>query len=126
MDCVSDCTGGAVEGLACWEVAVVVREAEAEAIVVVAGDEVEMEVEYLLACGFSVGDKPVDAIAFEGLVQCLRDPAGEREEMSGGRVVEVGNGWRMGSWNEQSVAFVDGLDIHERQYRTVSVDPACR
>ena len=83
FDSVSDCTGGTVEDLTCREVAVVVREAEAEAIVVVARDEVEMEVEYLLAGGFSVGDKPVDTIAFEGFVQRSRDPAGEREETGG-------------------------------------------
>ena len=126
FDCVSDCAGRAVEGLACWEVAVVVGEAEAEAVVVIAGDEMEMEVKYFLARGFSIGDKPVDAIAFEGFVQRSRDPAGEREETGGGRIVQVGNGWCVGSWNKQSVAFVDGLDVHERRYRPVSVDPACR
>ena len=53
---VSDCEGGVIEGLACREFGVVVGEVEAEAIVVVARDEVEMEVEYLLARSLSVGD----------------------------------------------------------------------
>ena len=71
FDSVSDCAGGVVKGLACREIAIVVREAEAETIVVVARDEVEMEVEYLLARGFSVGDKPVDANRIRGFCTVL-------------------------------------------------------
>ena len=32
----------------------------------------------------------------------------------------------MGSWDEQGVSLVDGLDVHERHYGLVPVDPTGR
>ena len=85
-----------------------------------------MEVEYLLACGFSVSDNPVDTIAFEGLVKRPRDSTGQCDEVGGGRVVQVGDVRRVCRWDEKGMTFVDRLDVHEGHYRMVSIDPACR
>ena len=98
-NCFSDCMGVIVEGFTYGEIAVVAGESKTEAVFVVAWDEVDMEVKYLLAGGLSVGDEPVDSIASECLVERSRDSAGNREEMGGGRVVQVGNSWRVGCWN---------------------------
>ena len=62
FECVSSCRGVAVKGLACREFIAVSGELEAEAVVLSARDEMEMEVENLLARGLSVGDNSVDAV----------------------------------------------------------------
>lgn len=71
-------------------------DAETKAVMMAGRDEVEMEC--LLTSGLSIGDEPVDAIAFEDDLERLRDSAGKGEEMGGGRVVLVGNVWRVALW----------------------------
>ena len=83
---ISNCWGSAIEGFTSREFIVLVGNSKAEAVVVVARDEVEMKVEYLLARGLSIGDKPVDAIASEGFVERLCDLAGNGKEVGGGPV----------------------------------------
>ena len=75
LDCVSNCWGGAIEGFTSREFIVVVGKSKADAVLLVARDEVEMEMEYLLARSLCFGDKPIDAIAFEGFVERRSDSA---------------------------------------------------
>ena len=125
FDGMSDRTGSVVEGLSRGKLPIAVGESEAEAVVVIARNEVDVEVECLLPGGLSIGDNPVDAIASQSLVESPRDPVCDCEEPGGDRVVQVGDARCVGCGNEQGVAVVDRLDVQERHYGVIPIYPAC-
>ena len=70
--------------------------------------------EDFLPCRLFVSDEPVDAIAVEGFVDGPCYSTSYAEEVFGCSTIYISDVGCVGSWNQQSVAISDGLDVHER------------
>jgi hypothetical protein len=87
----------------------------------------QMQVKDLLPGCFSVGQKKVEPFAQDtGSPERRCQPLGNLEDMSPRLTIHLGQAGGVDTGNDQQVARVDRLDIHEGHNKIIGIDDACR
>jgi hypothetical protein len=117
-----DSGGDSIEHLSFGSVCVVRSKAKAEAVSGEARDDVKVLMKHLLPGGLSVCQEDVDALGLHtGSPNGGGDALSHPEEVGcnlGIQLAEVGG---VLDRNYENMARVDGLDVHEREYKVVSM-----
>jgi hypothetical protein len=102
---------------------VIGTEPESEAIAMIAWKEMEVNVEYLLVCCFTIGKEEVDPFAVQPAGTHGGDQLmGHPHQVGGGIGVKIGQICGMEIWDNQQVSGIDRLEIHECRAPFVAVD----
>lgn len=100
-----------------------VRKLQIESIIRNAGNDMEVYMKNLLASRSTICKKEIDSVAGQARVADSRaNFRCNNEHTCSSLFIQVIQPFCMLIWDDQYMAWIDGLDVHERGYKIITVD----